>query len=85
MKWLASFAATLSRLVGINSRGRATSAQTRDGYGPAPIISPTPKPDGPSTSTQILIAHRAMKQCNRKASLVSIYEAKHGILSRGVK
>lgn len=55
--------------------------------GPAKItfrsVRPAGKPESPRVELPAKIARRAQRVCNRKASLASIYEARHAILARG--
>lgn len=80
--WLASFAKTLSRLLGIASRDRIRGKRNADISGPAQTTETRPRPDLPPRLEQSLHA-RAIRICNREPRAIKRYMETHMSLSRG--
>lgn len=85
MTWLASIAALIWPRSASSSPAPAGTAPTTGASGPANPVFHSQRSGGkPTSDFAALIARRAQRTCNRKASLASIYENKHMILGMGV-
>ena len=84
MNWPASFAKTLSRLLGIASPALIRSKRNADTFGPAPSTDPMQRRDlPPRLAIETVLHKRAERVCNREREAVARYVTTHMSLSRG--
>lgn len=83
MKWLARFAALLSRPTATATPVSFQNCRQQSAgiSGPAQITAPKQRPDGAERTA--LIARRAMRLHNRQSDKAACFERVHGILARG--